>query len=397
MWSLGLIATVTAATVAALIGAAATTFGLGGLALAAVALTTAAGVTIWRRAMLPLAVISVCGAGATAWAAQSPERLDRSAGTLRIAASDPGGATRMQARRGVGDVLVDLRRFEAPAGSVTRIAARADAGHLVVALPPEKCVNLQVRYRALDLSGAPRLVSQLVTSADRRQSANDISFSGLGLTTRASLADSQRADRTFGGNYDDPPLTTPYQLLAFNRWPSAAGHYTRAAQGQPSAPTIALDLASSQQIVVRDYPLAIDPLAVSPDDATGGMVWPEGKQPPLRPRQSAAVRSPENRAQWIAWERRITRWVQAQARRAAGPCSTPADLQARGLQFLTQPEAVRVGGRVRRLLGRGQYTRSRIPQRVAADADAMLVVEANGLGETRLLGVRLPAAREERQ
>lgn len=52
---------------------------------------------------------------------------------------DPAGY-----RAGTGPLLVDLRRFSAPKGSVTTIRARADLERLVVALPRRRCFALVI-------------------------------------------------------------------------------------------------------------------------------------------------------------------------------------------------------------------------------------------------------------
>lgn len=392
-WAFAFVVTLSLAALAAVAGVALTVFGLGGVALALVASLALIGATTWRRAMLPISVIAVALGAGTAWTAGAPERLDRTFSTLRLHPISPERTGTVAVRRGVGDVLLDLRRYTAEPGSVSRFVARADAGHLVVALPTDRCFNLDVRYRTLDLRRGPSFISQAIEAGRRERVSNDASFSGLGLTTRASLADSRRAEATFGGDFSDPPPTTIYGFLGFNRWPAEPGRYQRLASGQPDAPTLRLDLASSQQMVLRSYPTDVDPLAVSPDDATGGMVWPEGRDAPAPPKQPSSLRTPENRSRWIQWERRLIRWTTQQARRAAGPCATRDELRARGLQFLTQPERLRTaGGDVQRLIAEPPSLRSKAPQRTVSLADSMLLVEVDGLGATRLLGVRPRAA-----
>lgn len=402
-WALGLIATLSLAAFAAATGLVLSVFGLGGVALAAVALLALIGATVWRRGMLPLAVIALGLALPAAWAASGTEPLERSRGELHVlprSPSDVGGKT---FRRGVGAVLVDLRKFNAPVGSTTRIAAQADAGRLVVALPRDRCFHLDVRFEVEPLSDPAEAALTAGRTFTRGQGGNFGSYSALGLTSLASQADSLRAERAALRAGEGKVL--PYDLLAFNRNATEAGRYRRAAIGQPSAPTLRLDLRSSQQIVIRDYPPNVGPLL---DDQAmrgysqqvAGMLWPQGVEAPFAPVEKSwagrsVVRTPTNRARWIRWEREIVAWAKKQARRAAGPCASTDDLRARGFTFLTQPEAVRRNGRTERLLGPRNRPHSAILQPAVDTADTMLQVEVNGLGETRMVGLQPGAGKGE--
>jgi hypothetical protein len=396
-WGLGVVATVAIAGAAAAIGVTLTVFGLGGIVLVLVGLLTLTGATIWRRGMLPLAVIAIAVALSSTWAARSEGSLERSHGMLIVQPKHPGDIAAGTYRRGVGPVLVDLRRFNAPQGSTTRIAARADAGKLVVALPTNRCFNLDVRFRNDVLSDAAQFSLFTLRAFSGRAEPTNVSSSGLGLTIKASQADSERAGKLalagWNGTGQD---TSPYGLLAFNRWASESGRHYRAAVGEPDAPTLRLDLRASQQIVIRDYPEAVGPLVdgygEGDQEQVGGMFWPENVRAPLAPVERrwasrSKVRTPENRARWIAWERRMIAWAREQGRRAAGPCASLADLQARGVAFLTQPERLRRAGRTTTLLGTPPYRRSKLPQRTVFAADNMLSLEADGLGHTVSRGV----------
>lgn len=394
IWGLGVVATLGAAIVSGAAGIILTAFGLGGVVLLASALLITVGATVWRRALLPLAVVAVATALPAAWAAQTEVGLDRSHGTLIVKPRIPSDVAAETYRRGVGPVLVDLRDFVAPDGSTTHIAARADAGKLVVALPTDRCFNLDIRYHLEPLSGPSQLALATARAFTGAAGGDAFSTSGVGLTLQASQSDSLRAEQGFlRGN----GAASPYELLAFNRWPSEAGRYRRAAMGKPRAPTLQLDLGSSQQMVVRDYPDDVGPLSLNFSapvrGQVSGMLWPDGMIAPLAPverswKHRSKVRSPENRARWIAWERRMIAWAKAQAKRAAGPCASREDLRARGVTFLTQPEVVVEGTRVDRLLGSARNRRSVIPQRSVHADDDMLVVEVDGLGTTSIRGVR---------
>lgn len=394
-WGLGLIATLAAAALAAVAGVVLAVVGLGGVVFVAAAGVVLCGATVWRRRMLPLAVFALALALPASWAANAGAPLDRSRGALVVAPRAPEDLRADTYRRGVGPVLIDLRRFSAPAGSTTRIAARADSGKLVVALPHDRCFNLDVRFRTDQLTYPASFAidtAQAVAGSARNEL---LSVSGIGLTARASQADSLRAEQA---TFTNPDGTQPYDLLAFNRWASEAGRYRRKAVGQALAPTLRLELRSSQQMVIRDYPanvgpLSLDQLAFGPNNQIGGMLWPEGLQAPLAPVERSwagrsVIRTPKNRARWLAWEARMIAWAKAQAKRAAGPCASTDDLRARGFSFLTQPEAVVRSRGTDRLLGSPRYRRSTIAQAPVRGADSMVQVEVNGLGQTRLVGVQ---------
>ncbi|MEH3052653.1 MAG: hypothetical protein PGN13_01400 [Patulibacter minatonensis] len=390
MWGLGLLATVSAALVAGVGAVVLTTFGLGGVVLAAVAVLGLTGATIWRRGMLPLAVISVALAVPAAWAAHADLRIDRSRGLLSAVPTAPGDVPGKAYRRGIGDVLVDLRDFTAPRGSTTRIAARADDGDVVVALPQDRCFTLDVRFRGDDRPAPTRFALGVANRLGNRDGSYAV-LSPMGLTAAAIQRESSKAGTAALHAFNTDSPTSPYGLLAFNRYATEAGTYTRRAAGEPDAPTLRLELRSTRQIRVRDYPREVDPMPVTFSQDSGAPIgnaaWPEGTPRPAYPDERSIVRSPANRATWIAWERRVIAYAKAQARRAAGPCASRADLEDRGFTFLTQPELLRKGGRTERLLGTGTPQRSSIPQRAVDAADAMLLVEVDGLGQTRLVNV----------
>lgn len=141
---------------------------------------------------------------------------------------------------GAGPLLLDLRDFQAPAGTTTTIRGRADLRTLVVALPFGRCIDLIIDHR-LD-------TSWLGSVLDQRRSATFVD----GTASRSPSARSRRAVQNGAS----------YSLLAFGT-PVAGptGRYVRTT-GDPSAPKLHLLLASGRsQIIVRDFPGSVVPLA----------------------------------------------------------------------------------------------------------------------------------------
>ncbi len=403
-WALGMVATLALAAIAAVGGMVLATFGLGGVVLALAAMVLVVSATVWRRAALPAAVVATALALPAAEAALSSTRLDRSHGTLTVRPSSPDDLSDHTYRRGTGTVFVDLRGYHAPRGSRTGIAAQADSGRVVVALPRDRCFHLNVQYRVDPYDARREAVLQSLGVVGL---ANDpwrnVGFGSVGLTEAAWEAEHRGIDQA---GIDGSRL--PYNLLAFGRAPSTAGVWMRPVVGDASAPTLDLVLDASQQIVVRDYPDWAGPLdfeAGDDVDQIAGTRWPEGLKSPPSPGERAwalrsSVRTPANRARWVSWEREITAWGKAQANRFAGPCASRAERRERAITFLTQPERFRVDGGSASpvLLGGPTTRRSAIEQPVVRARETMLQVEVNGLGETRVVGTRAlvsPADHEE--
>ncbi|MDO9357351.1 MAG: hypothetical protein Q7T55_26875 [Solirubrobacteraceae bacterium] len=392
-WGLTVVITLGAAVCAAAGGVILAVFGLSGAAAALAGLLIVVGASVWRRGLLPVAVVSVTLTLGATWAADSENRLDRSTGTMVVEPRTPSDLRAGPYRLGIGGMLMDLRRFRAPDGSTSRIAARTDAGRLVVALPTDRCFNLRVRFREEPTGPPATFALRVMRGATGRIEPTDVSMSSMGFTRSAIAGDSQRSGAAALRADEAGETTLPYGLLAFNRWAYEAGRYERVAAGEPGAPTLDLDLRSTQQMVIRSYPVELNPLSLVFDPLTGlprgGIAWPEGLAKPAPPdtrgRKALSIqRTPENRARWIAWEGQMIAWAKAHAKRAAGPCASRDEVRARGFSFLTQPESVRTGGRTDRLLASGRRPRSSIPQRTVDAPDTMLSVEVDGLGHTTL-------------
>jgi hypothetical protein len=101
-----------------------------------------------------------------------------------------------------------------------------------------------------------------------------------------------------------------------------------------------------------------------------------------------SVRTPENRARWVKWEREMVKFAVEQARRWAGPCATDQQLEDRGLLFQTQPQTIKAKGKApQELLGGPTTRRSSISQPTVPSKYSVLSVEVNGLGKVKTTGV----------
>lgn len=147
---------------------------------------------------------------------------------------DPAGY-----RAGAGPLLIDLRDFQAGAGTTTTISGRADLRTLVVALPYGRCFDVVIDHR-LETSWLDALL-------DRRRASTFIEGT-------PGYRPSRRSRRAVQNG-------ASYSLLAFgNPVAGPTGRYVRTT-GDPSAPKLHLLLASGRsQIIVRDYPNRIAPL-----------------------------------------------------------------------------------------------------------------------------------------
>lgn len=397
LWTMRLGITLALAGICAFGGFLLALFGLGGVALVLAAALLAITAVAWRRGMLPAAVLAAALALPAAQVVLGEIRYDRSFGTLIVRPSSPAQVAGRDFVRGFGSVLVDLRGFKAPDGSVTQIAARSDNNRVVVALPRGRCFNLDIRFQA-DPDGALG-TRQLLTEIGRLAGLD----LGSGETTMVSstLLTSAASERETSvnslameqGRVTGAPVF-PLGLNLYGRVPAlGSDEIRRVATGQPSAPTLRLDLRSRQQVVVRDYPNDAGPLI---EPGMGGsqvadLSWPSGVTPPASPVELAygarpSIRTAANRRRWLNWERRMVAWSTEQAKRGAGACASRKELSERGFQFNIQPESVpdgRGGGSI--ASGVPGAGRSRIRQMPVERRNQLLTVEVNGLGETRVL------------
>jgi phage shock protein PspC (stress-responsive transcriptional regulator) len=187
-------------------------------------------------------------------------------------------------RTGLGELLVDLRRFRAAPDERVALRLETGIGRTVVALPRDRCFDLDVTYRS-GRAGADA-AGDVLSFLDWRWS---------------SFAESQ-------------PIVFYGQHQVASR-----GQWTRASD-DPHAPTLAIDFTSvGGELWVRDYP-----------DSTGPLYepyWPHNVQPPLRPDARRwgwrkEVRRPAVQRRWREWRKQVMRFEQRRAALVAGACAT---------------------------------------------------------------------------
>lgn len=264
----------------ALLGGVATLFGFGWAVAVAVGVLVAGTLVAWpaiRPAwVLPPLVTLVLAAVAVA---ASGVRIEPQSATVFARPTAVADLPSGPYRAGLGDLLVDLRTLPLKAGQTVPIRIETGTGDTVVALPSDRCVNLEVRYRT-DLLGF-HLADQVLVR--------------------------------LSGGYGISPL------VFFGGWESPGeGAWIRRTTDR-RAPTVRIDFRSVRGgLTVRDYPERVAPL----DDRN----WPESIQPPLapsdrRPEWHRSSRSPSVKRRWRAWDRKVRRFERAQRARRAGPCA----------------------------------------------------------------------------
>jgi hypothetical protein len=175
---------------------------------------------------------------------------------------------------GLGDLLVDLRRLKAPAGSVVPLRIDSGTGTTVVALPHDRCLNLDIRY---DTSESWALTRHL----SRRRSYD------------------KRGATFYGKSFPSD-----------GRW--------RRTSSDPRAATIRIDYtAVVGKLTVRDYPLQTGPLH--------DPWWPANVLAPASPgalrwawRNESSSRSVKRR--WQRWRKQDARFEADKRRLQAGAC-----------------------------------------------------------------------------
>lgn len=189
-------------------------------------------------------------------------------------------------RAGLGDLLVDLRSFDADDGDRIAIPAGSDLGRTVVALPQDRCFNLDVRWRTGNLR-LPRVREHPAVK---------------GLHPRRPLL---RAGAQRPPNRKRTGTVTGRIALFGRAYAIDQGRWV-AASTEEHAPTLTLELESDGgSFVVRDYPDHVSPLH-SAD-------WPIDRNPPLGgPPVGSLAPAIRREARVIVAERR-------RARRFSGP------------------------------------------------------------------------------
>lgn len=163
-------------------------------------------------------------------------------------------------RAGLGDLLLDLRTFRADAGDQVVVRAGSDLGRTVVALPQDRCFNLDVRWRTGNLR-LPRVRERpTITGVRPARTPSRLGAQLPGNRKRIGITSGRIA--IFGRAYS----------IADGRWIAPTNHQRAA--------TLTLELESEGgSFVVRDYPNDVSPLQ--------SVDWPIDQSP--FPRQQASL------------------------------------------------------------------------------------------------------------
>jgi hypothetical protein len=333
LWRLILAIAITVASmvIAAEAGVVLAAFGLGGLVLGLAAVLLVAGILVRRQAMLPLGLVAATLAVPAAVTAHQQRPLDRSAGLLTVTPQTAAQLDGKTYRRGIGSIFLDLRQMRAQGERQIAVTATADVGMIVVALPRDKCLNLNVQAeRGPGIAALPNAALGQIgrTSVPLRSIFPDEATDALRHRPTEAIS--------------EQPSSSPAVLFAYGRGVHAESGGTRYRRWvRPNVPTVNLTLAASQPIVVRDYPDAIGPLtaAARSGPQVGDINWPRMVRLPPRPDDqdwrnrwlstwTASQVANDIPQLWAKWERATIMAQQRQASRIAGACATPAELRS---------------------------------------------------------------------
>ena len=283
MASLALLAA-SCAGLATLAGAAglATLFGFGWTVAVALGVFLVGALVAWPLVkpawvLLPLAAVALPAVAVAA----SGVRIDAQAGLVVVAPRTPDDIPAGGYRAGLGDLLVDLRDLEAEPDTRVDLRLRTGIGRTIVALPHDRCLDLEISYR-MGRPGAD-LVRGILSQTDWR--------------------------------WRKTGMASP--MFYGRPWAPGSGQWRRES-ADPHAPTLRIDFDSVDgELMVRDYPASTGPI--------GEPWWPQNVRAPASPggRRWAwrkQVRRPAVQRRWRAWERRIVAFDSDFKRLLAGAC-----------------------------------------------------------------------------
>jgi phage shock protein PspC (stress-responsive transcriptional regulator) len=262
--------------------ALATLFGFGWAVAVALGVFLVGALVAWpvvRPAwvLLPLAAVALPAIATAASGVRIAAQAGVVVATPRTVADIPADGY----RTGLGDLLVDLRQLDVQPDEQVSLRIDAGIGRTVVALPRNRCFDLDVRYRT--------------------------ARAGVGLVRRVLLRD-YGVSGTGAYLYGQPQ-------------PPGAGRWLRESD-DPHAPTLRVDFTSVDgELWLRDYPVATGPL-YEPD-------WPLTLMSPPSPgARRWAWRDPHGtppvQRRWRAWRHERRAFDRRLAELRAGACAQKA-------------------------------------------------------------------------
>jgi hypothetical protein len=327
-----------------LVGGPLALFGLSAAALVLAAGLCVIAATVWRRAVVPLALTAASVALSATLIAHQPVRVSRTAGLLHAApATSEALRDGSPYRSGHGSVFLDLRHTALRPGTTTTVRAASGDGRISVALPTDRCVAVEVLARRTAIpAGVPGLT--------------------LAALNATRFGDAQREGWQQWESFREPDFTPQYDdfrdqsnLELFGRTvttnnarplPAAGGGpavwQASHTVNDPRAPRLRLLLEAPGRVFVRDYPRDVGPAFVTweagqPEALSSGTqvadaTWPIQLQLPPSPGDLAwadrwrehptGSRAATQQRQWRGWVRRWVLAGQHAAAYAAGACST---------------------------------------------------------------------------
>lgn len=172
----------------------ATLFGFGWIAAVLAAVVLVGVLVAWPRlgpawALLPVAAIALPSAAVAA----SGVQLVPQGGHETIAPTALGTHGVATFRAGLGTMLIDLRHTELPASGVVPIRVQGGVRRTIVALPPDRCVRVELSYRVQPL------LAQLAAQFHGREPFAGVVVFGRFLWPRSGVD-------TYGGAAPGPVL-----------------------------------------------------------------------------------------------------------------------------------------------------------------------------------------------
>jgi phage shock protein PspC (stress-responsive transcriptional regulator) len=281
--SLALVAAACAGLATLAVGAGlATLFGFGWTVAVAVGVFLVGTLVAWPTVRPTWVLLPLVAAAVPAVAvAASGVRIDAQTGLVIVAPRTPEEVPARGYRAGLGDLLVDLRQLEAAPDARVDLSLRTGIGRTVVALPHDRCFDLDVTYRMGQVGSD--LVRGLLSRFDWRWQKNGLDWPVF---------------------YGRP-------------WAPGGGHWRRVS-ADPHAPLLRIDFESVDgELWIRDYPSSTGPI--------GDPWWPDTVRPPASPgarrwEWRKQVRRPAVQRRWRAWERQMKDFRRQLTELHAGAC-----------------------------------------------------------------------------